>query len=226
MIGVAIGSYFVLPTLFDVIVAKYKKNKTLKIIKSKLSEKGYNIDNRMEKDIVGGIIIDLTDWDYYNSAWGSESWWSFVPVMRWIILIGDIKYLCGDYTDMNEEYRILEDIVDNNEDVIKYLKNCGYISIDEEKMQWINDRNNALKELEGKYDEPEKNKKENVIEISKNDDLELLKLKRKLLDEMIELKKSQKENDNILEKEIKKQNNDVELDNLSLKYTPDKKKKN
>ncbi len=54
----------------------------------------------------------------------------------------------------------------------------------------------------------------------------MLKLKRKFLDEMIELKKSQKENDNILEKEIKKQNNDVELDNLSLKYTPDKKKKN
>lgn len=63
------------------------------------------------------------------------------------------------------------------------------------------------------------------MEIYENDDLEQLKLKRKMLDEMIELKKSQKENDNILEKEIKKQNNDVELDNLSLKYTPDKKKK-
>ena len=34
-----------------------------------------------------------------------------------------------------------------------------------------------------------KNQKENVIEISKNDDLELLKLKRKLLDEMIEERK-------------------------------------
>lgn len=189
MIGVAIGSYFVLPTLFDVIVAKYKKNKTLKIIKSKLSEKGYNIDNRMEKDIVRRIIIDLTDLDYYNSCWYFESINSFAPVMRWMVLIYDIKYLCGDYTDINEEYRILEDIVDNNEDVIKYLEKCGYISIDEEKMQWINDRNNALKELEEKYDEPEKNKKENVIEISKNDDLGLLKLKRKLLDEMIEERK-------------------------------------
>ena len=67
MIGVAIGSYFVLPTLFDVIVAKYKKNKTLKIIKSKLSEKGYTIDKRMEKDIVRKIIIDCTNWNYFDS---------------------------------------------------------------------------------------------------------------------------------------------------------------
>lgn len=189
MIGVAIGSYFVLPTLFDVIVAKYKKNKTLKIIKSKLSEKGYNIDNRMEKDIVRKIIIDCTNWNYFDSDWNNEISFSFMPFIRWILIPSNIKYLCGDYSSFNESYRFLEDIVDNNEDVIKNLKNCGYISIDEEKRQWINDRNNALKELEGKYDEPEKNKKENVIEISKNDDLELLKLKRKLLDEMIDERK-------------------------------------
>ena len=47
----------------------------------------------------------------------------------------------------------------------------------------------------------------------------MLKLKRKWLDEMIELKtKSQKENDNISAEEIKKENSNVELDNLSLKY--------
>ena len=53
----------------------------------------------------------------------------------------------------------------------------------------------------------------------------MLKEKRKNLDDMKKLKTREK-NEEISEKEIKKQNNDVELDNLSLKYTPDKKKKN
>lgn len=117
-------------------------------------------------------------------------------------------------------------IVDYDKKVIKFLEKCCYITVDEEKKQWINDRDNALKILEKKYDDNSENNEENVIEIYENDDLEQLKLKRKMLDEMIELKKSQKENDNILEKEIKKQNNDVEQDILSLKYKPDKKKKN
>ena len=134
------------------------------------------------------------------------------------------------YSYLNEVYLYYEDIVDDDEKVISFLEKRGYITVDEEKKKWINDRDNALKDLEKKYDndiENENKDRKNAIEIRENDNLEMLKLKRKWLDEMIELKtKSQKENDNILEKEIKKQNNDVELDNLSLKYTPDKKKKN
>ena len=64
-----------------------------------------------------------------------------------------------------------------------------------------------------KYDndiENENKDRKNAIEIRENDNLEMLKLKRKWLDEMIELKtKSQKENDNISAEEIKKEKKQV-----------------
>lgn len=226
MIGV--GSYIILPSLFNYIVANYKRNKTIKKIKEKLDEKGYIVDKRMEKDIVRKIIVDYEEEDYEHSDWHNDKALSFAPIIRWIILPVNIKFLCGD-SSLNETYWYYEDIVDDDEKVISFLEERGYITVDEEKKKWINDRDNALKDLEKKYDndiENENKDRKNAIEIYENDNLEMLKLKRKFLDEMIELKKSQKENDNILEKEIKKQNNDVELDNLSLKYTPDKKKKN
>lgn len=226
MIGIGIGSYIILPSLFNYIVANYKRNKTIKKIKDCLNEKGYIVDKRMEKKIVRKIMEDYEEEYYGNSEWHIDKAFSFVPILRWILLPFNIKYLCGDYSSLNETYWYYEDIVDYDENVIDFLEECGYIHVDKEKKQWINDRDNALKILEKKYDDNSENNKENVMEIYENDDLEQLKLKRKMLDEMIELKKSQKENDNILEKEIKKQNNDVELDNLSLKYKPDKKKKN
>ena len=134
----------------------------------------------------------------------------------------NIKYLCGDYSSLNEIYLYYEDIVDDDENVIDFLEEWGYIHVDKEKQQWINDRDNALKILEKKYDDDSENEnkdRKNAIEIRENDNLEMLKLKRKWLDEMIELKtKSQKENDNISAEEIKKENSNVELDNLSLKY--------
>ena len=151
---------------------------------------------------------------------------SYLPIIRLLLIFSNISYLCGNYEGDNKIYKVLEDIASESDDLIRILEKNKYISVDKEKQQWVNDRNNALKILEKKYDDNSENNKENVMEIYENDDLEQLKLKRKRLDEMIELKKSQKENNNILEKEIKKQNNDVELDNLSLKYTPDKKKKN
>lgn len=225
MIGVGIGSYIILPSLFNYIVANYKRNKTIKKIKDCLNEKGYIVDKRMEKNIVRKIIVDYKKDKYEDKAWHIYKALSFAPIIRWIILPVNIKFLCGD-SSLNETYWYYEDIIDHDENVIDFLEECGYIHVDKEKKKWINDRDNALKNLEKKYDDNSENNKENVMEVYENDNLEMLKLKRKMLDEMIELKKSQKENDNILEKEIKKQNNDVELDNLSLKYTPDKKKKN
>ena len=203
MIGVVIGSYIILPSLFNYIVANYKRNKTIKKIKASLNEKGYNVDKRMEKDIVRKIMEDYEEKYYGNSDWHIDKALSFVPIIRWILLSFNIKYLCGDYSSLNEIYWYYEDIVDYDEKVINFLEECGYITVDEEKMQWINDRDNSLKDLEKKYDDNSENEnkdRENAIEICENDNLE--------------------------EKEIKKQNNDVELDNLSLKYKPDKKKKN
>lgn len=225
MIGVGIGSYIILPSLFNYIVANYKRNKTIKKIKDCLNEKGYIVDKRMEKNIVRKIIVDYKKDKYEDKAWHIYKALSFAPIIRWIILPVNIKFLCGD-SSLNETYWYYEDIIDHDENVIDFLEECGYIHVDKEKKKWINDRDNALKNLEKKYDDNSENNKENVMEVYENDNLEMLKLKRKMLDEMIELKKSQKENDNISAEEIKKQNNDVELDNLSLKYTPDKKKKN
>ena len=214
--------YAVLPTLFDVIIVKHKRNKTIKKIKASLNEKGYIVDKRMEKDIVRKIMEDYEEEYYVNSDWHMDKALSFVPIIRWILLPFNIKYLCGDYSSLNEIYLYYEDIVDDDENVIDFLEECGYIHVDKEKKQWINDRDNALKILEKKYDDDSENEnkdRKNAIEIRENDNLEMLKLKRKWLDEMIELKtKSQKENDNITAEEIKKENSNVELDNLSLKY--------
>ena len=222
MIGVVIGSYIILPSLFNYIVANYKRNKTIKKIKASLNEKGYNVDKRVEKDIVRKIMEDYEEEYYVNSDWHIDKALSFVPIIRWILLPFNIKYLCGDYSSLNEIYLYYEDIVDDDENVIDFLEECGYIHVDKEKQQWINDRDNAIKILEKKYDDDSENEnkdRKNAIEIRENDNLEMLKLKRKWLDEMIELKtKSQKENDNISAEEIKKENSNVELDNLSIKY--------
>ena len=172
----------------------------------------------MEKEIVERIIVDYEKEKYEDSAWYIDKAYSFTPIIRWILLPSSIRYLCGDYSGDNNSYWYYEDIVDDDEKVISFLEERGYITVDEEKKKWINDRDNALKILEKKYDDNSENNKENVMEIYENDDLEQLKLKRKMLDEMIELKKSQKENDNISAEEIKKENSNVELDNLSLKY--------
>lgn len=189
MIEGAICLYIFLPSLFNCIVVKYKRNKTIKKIKNSLNEKGYTIDKRMEKDIVRKILCDYYEKDYFYTDWCMDKGFCFFPLGRWLLLISNIKYLCGDYSFFNESYRSLEDIVDNNEDVIMFLKNCGYISIDEEKRQWINDRDNALKELEKKYDDTKTNNKENTIEINDSDNLEILMKKRQILDEMIEERK-------------------------------------
>lgn len=214
MIGVVIGSYIILPSLFNYIVANYKRNKTIKKIKASLNEKGYNVDKRVEKNIVRKIIVDYEKEKYEDSAWYIDKAFSFTPIIRWMLLPSSIRYLCGDYSGDNNSYWYYEDIVDYDKKVIKFLEKWCYITVDEEKQQWINDRDNALKILEKKYDDNSENNEENVIEIYENDDLEQLKLKRKMLDEMIELKKSQKKDAN------------NKPDTLSLKYKPDKKKKN
>ena len=210
--------YAVLPTLIDVIIVKHKRNKTIKKIKASLNEKGYIVDKRMEKDIVERIIVDYEKEKYEDTAWYIDKAFSFTPIIRWMLLPSSIRYLCGDYSGDNNSYWCYEDIVDDDEKVISFLEERGYITVDEEKMQWINDRDNALKDLEKKYDndiENENKDRKNAIEIRENDNLEMLKW----LDEMIELKtKLQKGNDNISAEEIKKENSNVELDNLSLKY--------
>ena len=216
--------YAVLPTFIDVIIVKHKRNKTIKKIKEKLDEKA-------KKRIPKFVIKNYFKEDYVKSDWALDISLSYLPIIRLLLIFSNISYLCGNYEGDNKIYKVLEDIASESDDLIRILEKNKYISVDKEKQQWINDRNNALKELTGKSEdiaelENKYNKVNDHTRLNISYDIDMLKEKRKNLDEMIELKKSQKENDNILEKEIKKQNNDVELDNLSLKYTPDKKKKN
>ena len=130
MIGVGIGSYIILPSLFNYIVANYKRNKTIKKIKASLNEKGYIVDKRMEKDIVRKIMEDYEEEYYVNSDWHIDKALSFVPIIRWILLPFNIKYLCGDYSSLNEIYLYYEDIVDDDENVIDFLEEWGYIHVD------------------------------------------------------------------------------------------------
>ena len=223
--------YAVLPTFIDVIIVKHKRNKTIKKIKEKLDEKGYIVDEKAKKRIPKFVIKNYFKEDYVKSDWALDISLSYLPIIRLLLIFSNISYLCGNYEGDNKIYKVLEDIASESDDLIRILEKNKYISVDKEKQQWINDRNYALKELTGKSEdiaelENKYNKVNDHTRLNISYDIDMLKEKRKNLDEMIELKKSQKENDNILEKEIKKQNNDVELDNLSLKYTPDKKKKN
>lgn len=223
--------YAVLPTFIDVIIVKHKRNKTIKKIKEKLDEKGYIVDEKAKKRIPKFVIKNYFKEDYVKSDWALDISLSYLPIIRLLLIFSNISYLCGNYEGDNKIYKVLEDIASESDDLIRILEKNKYISVDKEKQQWINDRDNALKELTGESDdiaelENKYNKVNDYTRLNISNDIDMLKEKRKNLDEMIELKKSQKENDNILEKEIKKQNNDVELDNLSLKYTPDKKKKN
>lgn len=168
---------------------------------------------KLKKRIPKFVIKNYFKEDYVKSDWALDISLSYLPIIRLLLIFSNISYLCGNYEGGNEIYKALEDVVSKSDDLIRILEKNKYISADKEKQQRINDINNALKILEKKYDDNSENNEENVIEIYENDDLEQLKLKRKMLDEMIELKKSQKKDAN------------NKPDTLSLKYKPDKKKK-
>ena len=68
-----------------------------------------------------------------------------------LLIFSNISYLCGNYEGDNKIYKVLEDIVSESDDLIRILEKNKYISVDKEKQQWINDRDNALKDLEKKY---------------------------------------------------------------------------
>ena len=93
------------------------------------------------------------------------------------------------------------------------------ISVDKEKQQWINDRNNALKELTGKSEdiaelENKYNEVNDYTKLNISNDIDMLKEKRKNLDDIKELKNREK-NEEISEK-------DIESSTLLLEYKPSK----
>ena len=211
--------YAVLPTLFDVIIVKHKRNKTIKKIKEKLDEKGYIIDEKAKKRIPKFVIKNYFKGDYVKSDWTLDFSFSYLPIARIFLIFSNISYLRGNCEGGNEIYKALEDSVSKSDDLIRILEKNKYISADKEKQQRINDINNALKELTGESDDITalENKYKNMddtTKINSTDDINTLKEKRKILDNMKELKINEQKKDN------------VESDALLLEYKPSKKNNN
>ena len=211
--------YAVLPTLFDVIIVKHKRNKTIKKIKEKLDEKGYIIDEKAKKRIPKFVIKNYFKEDYVKSDWTLDFSFSYLPIARIFLIFSNISYLRGNCEGGNEIYKALEDSVSKSDDLIRILEKNKYISADKEKQQRINDINNALKELTGESDDITalENKYKNMYYTTKiniTDDINTLKEKRKILDNMKELKINEQKKDN------------VESDALLLEYKPSKKNNN
>lgn len=207
--------YAVLPTLIDVIIVKHKRNKTIKKIKEKLDEKGYIVDEKAKKRIPKFVIKNYFKEDYAKSDWALDISLSYLPIIRLLLIFSNISYLCGNYEGDNKIYKVLEDIASESDDLIRILEKNKYISVDKEKQQWINDRNNALKELTGESDdiaalENKYNNMDDTTKINSTDDIDSLKEKRKILDNMKELKNNEQRKDN------------VESDALLLEYKPSK----
>ena len=211
--------YAVLPTLFDVIIVKHKRNKTIKKIKEKLDEKGYIIDEKAKKRIPKFVIKNYFKEDYVKSDWTLDFSFSYLPIARIFLIFSNISYLRENCEGGNEIYKALEDSVSKSDDLIRILEKNKYISADKEKQQRINDINNALKELTGESDDITalENKYKNMddtTKINSTDDINTLKEKRKILDNMKELKINEQKKDN------------VESDALLLEYKPSKKNNN
>lgn len=211
--------YAVLPTLFDVIIVKHKRNKTIKKIKEKLDEKGYIVDEKAKKRIPKFVIKNYFKEDYVKSDWTLDFSFSYLPIARIFLIFSNISYLRGNCEGGNEIYKALEDSVSKSDDLIRILEKNKYINADKEKQQRINDINNALKELTGESDDITalENKYKNMddtTKINSTDDINTLKEKRKILDNMKELKINEQKKDN------------VESDALLLEYKPSKKNNN
>jgi len=207
--------YAVLPTLIDVIIVKHKRNKTIKKIKEKLDEKGYIVDEKAKKRIPKFVIKNYFKEDYVKSDWTLDFSFSYLPIARIFLIFSNISYLRGNCEGGNEIYKALEDSVSKSDDLIRILEKNKYISADKEKQQRINDINNALKELTGESDdiaalENKYNNMDDTTKINSTDDIDSLKEKRKILDNMKELKNNEQRKDN------------VESDALLLEYKPSK----
>ena len=171
---IILGSYILVPAVFNIVVQEIKKNRTIRKIKEKLEEKGFDVDERFVKQIPK-VILD-TKIDFPIEDYKSDIRRSFIILYRWIIFDNNIKYLNGDYQDTNEIYALLEDAVDDKE-IIEKLKKNKFIQINKEKKKWISDRNRALRELD-------RSSKSTLEQLKKKyDRMEALREKNKLLKE-------------------------------------------
>lgn len=206
MTGWIFLGYLTVPALFNLTVISHKRKKTINKICKSLEQKGYKVDQRLKKLIPQFIIGKSSKSGYIDSDYYCElGLFSYIPVGRWVDVFFNIKYLMGDYTGLNEIYAYLEDST-SYEDIINSLNEAGLIEIDNEKKMWINDRDNALKELEKKYENIKVDSE--IHTFSKEDKLDELYIKMAELEEIIKRKEDseQKSNDDVQVLGLKRRN--------------------
>ena len=192
---IILGSYILVPAAFNIVVQEIKKNRTVRKIKEKLEEKGFDVDERFVKQIPK-VILD-TKLDFPSEDYNSDIRRSFVLLFRWIILYNNVKYLTGNYQDTNKIYALLEDAIDDKE-VISRLKKDKFIQANKERKRWISDRNRALKELNKSSDLTLKQLQK------KYDKMQILKRKTRLLQEC-------NENNNQINEQDSKETNENKI---------------
>lgn len=135
-----------LPSIFNVLIVKYKRKKTLDKMCNDFEEQGYMVDSRLKRNIPYKIVEKMRkyqDSNYYKDL----AIYSWFPVVNWFSIVSNIKYLLGDYTGINECYATLEDL-SKDESIIDFLEKEDLIKADLEKQKWLTDKENAMKELE------------------------------------------------------------------------------
>lgn len=159
-----------LPSIFNVLIVKYKRKKTLDKMCNNFEEQGYTIDSRLKRNIPYKII---GKYKYYmdSNYFMDLAFYSWFPVLNWFSIVPNIKYLLGDYTGRNECYATLEDL-SKDESIINFLEVEDLIKVDLEKQEWLTDKENAMKELEEleqKYDNDTAEAKETIEKYSSDE---------------------------------------------------------
>ena len=156
-----------LPSIFNVLIVKYKRKKTLDKMCNNFEEQGYTIDSRLKRNIPYKII---GKYKYYmdSNYFMDLAFYSWFPVLNWFSIVPNIKYLLGDYTGRNECYAALEDL-SMDESIIIFLEKEDLIKVDLEKQEWLTDKENAMKELEQKYDNDTVETKETIEKYSSDE---------------------------------------------------------
>lgn len=187
MIGWIVLGYGIVPNLFNLIIILHKRKKTINSICKNLEENGYIVDQRFKNSITKAIIEasgeKYEESDYYYDLCVT----TWCPFFRWFGVYFNIEFLRGDYTGLNKVYAYLEDSA-SDEDVTNYLEEKSLIKIDKEKIKWLSDKNNALKELEKKDDQV--NVDSEIHTFSNDDKLDELYAKRAEIEEIIQRKES------------------------------------
>lgn len=193
-------------TSFNAGMIFYKRYDTEKRIKQKYEDMGYQVDENKIKNLFSYDIDEYYDSNSLNQMLYEVI--GFLPILNIINSKYNMEYLMGNY----EHNKYFENIV--NKSTESFMLYNGFIK--ENDSSDINDdlMNNILLQAKNKVDNEideeikninQNNKefnKETDILVSKNDEIELLKRKKELIEALIEIKEV--DNTKTYKKEVKR----------------------